>query len=154
MTDKTQSKGPREMLRAIVDMVEDPGFGDDHTGVVNHLSDALPDMKTALDLATRGALVTDEELAEIAACEADGDGGFMVRLAAEVRRLQSLVTADEGRAAGFADAVEWLRVRAAQEEAEIDDDCDGVDAERFCATAADLRRAAAEMEQWAKGGRS
>lgn len=113
-----------------------------------------------LDPAPPVALVTNEELTtfeEVAADDGEdeafkilqirGSERFASRCVAEVRRLQSLVTGGTG----FAAAVEWLRERAALEEAEIDDECDGVDADRFCATAANLRKMANELEQWAKG---
>lgn len=58
----------------------------------------------------------------------------------------------EGRRAAFAEAVAWLRARAAAADAEVDDECDGVDADRFCALASTLRGEAAALEAWVKAG--
>lgn len=50
-----------------------------------------------------------------------------------------------GKAAGRKEAVEWLRARAAKIEAEVDDDCDGQDADRLCDEASLLYGAANDL---------
>jgi hypothetical protein len=46
---------------------------------------------------------------------------------------------------GVERCLEWLRDHAVSREAEIDDECDGADADAFCAQAATIRKAAREM---------
>lgn len=46
---------------------------------------------------------------------------------------------------GVERCLEWLRDHAVSIEAEIDDECDGVDADTFCAEAATIRKAARAM---------
>lgn len=41
--------------------------------------------------------------------------------------------------------VEWLKARAAEIEGQIDDECDGCDADNFCAEATTIRDAARDM---------
>lgn len=59
---------------------------------------------------------------------------------------------DEARPAARKEAAEmmaqWLRDRADAIEAEIDDECDGEDADRFCAEAKVLRDAARDLATW------
>lgn len=58
----------------------------------------------------------------------------------------------EGRRAAFSEAAAWLRERAKAADAEVDDECDGVDADRFCELAETLRGEAKALEAWAKAG--
>lgn len=58
----------------------------------------------------------------------------------------------DGRDDAFAEAVAWLRARAKAADAEVDDECDGVDADWFCALAETLRGEAVALEEWVKAG--
>lgn len=66
------------------------------------------------------------------------------------RAEEALAALAVARASALAEAVAWLRDRANATDAEVDDDCDGEDADRFCADASVLRKAADDMEKWSK----
>jgi hypothetical protein len=55
---------------------------------------------------------------------------------------------ERGRRDGIAAAAEWLNDRAKETENEVDDECDGQDADRFCAEAGLLRKTSKAMAAW------
>lgn len=63
---------------------------------------------------------------------------------------EALAALAAARASALAEAVTWLRDRATATDAEVDDDCDGYDADRLCAESDLLRKAADDMEKWSK----
>lgn len=118
-------------------------------------TDSPPDLANILRLAENMQRDTFAEPATSHAALAEM-GPTMLPLLA--RRL-ALCIADEptgvyqeGRRAAFAEAVAWLRERAKAADAEVDDECDGVDADRFCELAETLRGEAKGLEAWAKAG--
>ena len=52
-----------------------------------------------------------------------------------------------GAKCGVERCVAWLKARAVEIEAQVDDDCDGPDADDFCERAAHLRTAARDMAE-------
>ena len=109
------------------------------------------DVMEPINLTPEEVTALDMDLAEVKAKQA-GWGQFEQRVMKAVPRLfraykTLLADADtyvfnEGKAAGRKEAVDWLRVRAAKIEAEVNGDCDGQDADRLCNEASLLYSAA------------